>query len=88
MTERKTEKNNGKSSDNLKLFIWGFGVIFTIVTAAMVIGAQNEKLNATIREQSAMRETVRENAMAVRELNIDISYIREGIDEIKEEVSQ
>ena len=52
----------------------------------MVIGAQNEKLNATIEEQSIMRKTVQENSMAVRELKTDISYIRQGVDEIRKEV--
>ena len=66
---------------------WTKWVIFA-ASALVALGGYMVTVRSNTARISAHEECIRTNEGDIRELKVDVKYIREGIDEIKREVKK
>jgi hypothetical protein len=80
-----------KNSNGYRKTSAAISIILLILTLAGLVWAaaeQNQKLKTACIEQAIMRTKVEKNVTDIVELKTDIKYIRNGIDDIKDEFKQ
>ena len=84
-----------KQENGWKAGIALVSVLIAIVSGAIVIGGQNQKLEQTCQEQKEIKEKadvlagkVAKHDTDIVKIQTDLQYIRSGVDEIKSEIKK